>query len=205
MLKIAFIHTSQSHVDRFDKLLQKLDASVEVIHKVDEELLSIALKNGSLANKKFTEICNELKQETTNIICTCSTYSQLAKENTIFSIDAPIIKYLAENFNSIGVAYTAISTLNITTAQLVSKNERLTIIPINCTDCWGCFEKENFKDYENCIVATIQSKFQNAGVVFLAQASMMGATEYLTDFKIPVYSSPDFGLKYYLEKFKKHS
>ena len=123
----------------------------------------------------------------------------MAVENNIFSIDAPIIEYLAENFNTIGVAYTAISTLKITTTQLLSKNKNLKIIPINCTDCWSHFETENQEKYENCIAATIQSKFQNAGVVFLAQASMMGATEYLTDFKIPVYSSPEFGVSFYLK------
>lgn len=80
------------------------------------------------------------------------------------------------------------------------RKKSIQMIEIDCSICWQWFEKEDMERYEVEIANQIKLQTEHIEVVFLAQASMEGAKKYLTNEKYEVVSSPEFGVKRYLEK-----
>ncbi len=207
-MKITFLHTSNSHIERFNGIVEKMDTSIKVKHYVNEELLEAAQKTGKVDKEGFKNELNRIRKgENKFIICTCSTYGDLCdeRENT-YRIDQPIGGYIVLNYSTIGIAYTFDSTREISKELiegLANKNGKsIRIVEIDCSHCWNWFEKGNLEKYELEIANQIQTKADNCEAVFLAQASMQGAKNHLTNEKYQVLSSPEFGVKTYLELVK---
>lgn len=202
---ITFLHTSPLHVDRFEQLVRKYHSTIPIQHVVKESILETALVTGQLDEISFLRTIREIKQTNpTQIICTCSTYGQLCDQlPNIERIDQPIAHHIVANYSTIALAYTAESTRAVSldllqkTAQQQGKNIR--IVECDCTHCWSYFEANDLKRYEEEIAKTIRVKTNEAEVVFLAQASMDGAIQYLEDLEQVVVSSPEYGVKHFLQ------
>jgi hypothetical protein len=204
-MKISFLHTSKSHISRFDKIVKEFSNSITVSHYVNEELLVAAQKEQQLDKVGFDKMVNQIqKDETEIIICTCSTYGELCKESDgVYRIDKPIGEYIVSNYKNIGIAFTSKSTKKIS-KKLIERiaslrNKRIKILEIDCSNCWHWFMEDNIKKYEEEIANTIRSQFNEFDVVFLAQASMQGAQIHLNNEDYKVVSSPAYGVKKYIE------
>jgi len=80
-MTIALLHTSESHIKRFNKIIQKIDDSVKLKHYVKEDLLTIAQQTGKIDRAAFLEELTQIKKEGSDIIiCTCSTYGAICEE-----------------------------------------------------------------------------------------------------------------------------
>ena len=200
-MKIAFLHTSPVHIDRFEKIVSALDKRIETCHFVHEELLKFALQNGSLDKNSFISIISNIQLEEPNrIICTCSTYGQLCDSfPDVYRIDQPIAEYLVANYSKIILAYTVSSTKKISVELLqkiaIQQSKKTEIILCDATESWRYFENDDFKNYELSIATKIKSIANQGEVIFLAQASMEGAKKYLNSLSIETFTSPEFGLK----------
>lgn len=208
-MKIAFLHTSKSHVKRFRKIINEIDNNIEVEHYVNEVLLETAMKEGQVDVKGFINEIRKIKNTgIENIICTCSTYGNLCNEDeNIYRIDKPIGEYITSNFSRIGIAYSVNSTKSVS-KELIEKlafnaKKTVQIFELNCEHCWDWFEKGDINRYEIEIANQIKSSANKCELIFLAQASMEGAKKYLTDVDYEVVSSPKFGVEKYLELIKK--
>lgn len=203
---IAFLHTISANVDKFELLAQKYAPGVQVKHFVNEAILTNALKNGKPDCEGFNAEVDKIKAlNPTKIICTCSTYGDACDRTVdIERIDEPIVSYIVSKFKKIGLAYTASST-RTTSEDLIKtcatvQGKDVEIFAINCTDAWPLYEQKNQVQYNKKIAGSIKEQASNVDVVFLAQASMEGASEFLQNIGVEVLTSPEFGVKSYLMK-----
>ena len=201
---IAFLHTSSIHIDKFKNFVRKRNKNIEIKHFVNEDLLSSALAKGVTDQKSFSEEVAKIKAlQPELIICTCSTYGEECDNNdAIERIDQPIAAYLIANFKKIGLAFTAKSTKEVSKNLLLrlakETKKEVDIVDCDCSLAWKYYETNDFVNYSKTIAETILKNENEIEVVFLAQASMEGATAYLTDFSKGIYSSPEFGVVEYL-------
>ena len=205
---IAFLHTSEIHIDRFEKLVRKYDRTIPVKHFVNEKLLETALSKGKTDVKSFRNEIELIKKEKPSlIICTCSTYGEECdNDSIIYRIDKPIVEYIVQNFKRIGLVYTAESTKKVSKNLLLKVsselNKQIEISNCDCSQYWPYFERKDIEGYEKGIAKKIELLESKVDVIFLAQASMVGAKKYLKQIKKEVLSSPDFGINKLLNKYK---
>ena len=203
---ISFLHTSKVHIERFENLVRKFDKTIPIKHFVNEDLLSYAFKNGKVDTKSFDkEILTIKKENPTLIICTCSTYGEECNDtNDVKRIDFPIVDYLVQNYSKIGLVFTASSTASVSRniLQKVANHQqkKIKIINCDCSDAWVHFENNDINEYEKSIANKIKNMAASVDVIFLAQASMEGVKKHLSNLEQPVFSSPEFGIKSYLNK-----
>ena len=207
-MKITFLHTSNSHVNRFEKIVKEIDKNIEIEHVVNEALLETALKTGEIDINGFSIEIDRIKTgKFGKIICTCSTYGELCDEKDVFRIDKPIAEAIISNYCKIGIAFTASSTKekskNLLKKIADKQSKQIEINEINCEECWQWFKKGDFKKYSKEIATQIKQKGDDCDVIFLAQVSMEGAKEYLENESYKTVSSPKFGVKKYIELIKK--
>ncbi len=204
-MKITFLHTSSIHINRFDKIIKELQIAAKVEHFVAEELLEAATKQGKIDKNGFEEVIVEIKKsEPDFIICTCSTYGNLCDESqSVYRIDKPVGEFIVSNYTTVGIAFTANSTKEISIELIqniaLKANKSIELIEIDCSHCWAFFEKGDFDKYESEIAKHIQKESSNSEAIFLAQASMEGAKKYLNNESFNTYSSPRFGVNSYLQ------
>ena len=205
-MMIAFFHTSAIHVQNFEALVRKYNKEVDIKHYVNEKILKTALSTGSVDREGFEDEIERIKKDGPKlIICTCSTYGMVSDiVPGVYRIDKPIAQHLVSQYDRIGVAYTAKSTLAISKKLLEDCAESLKktvdIVEYDCSDYWEYFENGDMKGYEKGIADIIRLKKIDVEVVFLVQASMANAKNYLGDFKLGVVSSAEFGVKSLLEQ-----
>lgn len=205
---IAFLHTSRTHVDRFENLVRKFNSEIVTQHFVNEKLLQKTLVTGTLDLVSFEkEIITIKKHPIELIICTCSTYGAVCKDfKNVFRIDQPIADYLVAKYDSIGLAFTVSSTKNASQELLIQtaylQKKKIEIIELDCTDSWQYFEQGNLEEYKKSIATQVKKYEPKTDAIFLAQASMSGAKNYLSELEIEICSSPEFGVKTFLEKIE---
>lgn len=198
---IAFLHTLSANVDKFDNIVKKYAPDAEIKHVVKEALLHDALANGVADYKSFNEEVEKIKSlEPEMIICTCSSYGEASdRRDDVMRIDRPIVEYILSKYSKIGLAYAASSTRDISadllrnTAKAMGK--KLKVVDIDASDAWPFYLESKFEDYVKRIAEHITEYTDQVEVVFLAQASMETAKEYVKDSSIEILSSPDYGVK----------
>ena len=205
---ITFLHTSSTHIQRFEKLVRKYANNIVTKHFVNEDLLQYAQVNEELDLVGFEKEILEIKKSPVElIICTCSTYGAVCKNfENVFRIDQPIADYLVSRYTTIGLVFTVGSTKEVSQQLLIQtaylQNKRIEIIEFDCTDSWQYFERGNLELYEKNIAKRIKKYQSKVDAIFLAQASMEGAKDYLKELEIEICSSPEFGMKTFLKKIK---
>ncbi len=198
---IAFLHTAKVHIDRFENIVKSIDNTLPTTHYVNDALLEKAFADGKTDSKAFKHQIEAIQQTNpTVIICTCSTYGEESDAfDNVYRIDRPIVEYIVNKFDTIGLVYTANSTKDISTRLILDTakqlNRSIHLINCDCSAHWQHFEHGDLKTYETQIANSIKAIETQVEVVFLAQASMEGAKHYLKDFKKAVVSSPEYGVK----------
>ena len=202
--KLAFLHTSSTHVERFTNLVRKYDSKIEIEHLVAEELLETALNSGKIDKSGFAKSVEQIRKNQPDlIICTCSSYGDFCEEfEDVMRIDMPIADYIVENFSVIILAYTVTSTRAVSRRLLknVAKNKgkKIKIVDCDCTDSWQYFLLNEVENYNKEIFGKVNEIYTKGDAVFLAQASMEGAIKYFEGGDVEIFSSGEFGVKKYL-------
>lgn len=159
-MKITFLHTSNSLVNRFHKIVKEIDKNIEIEHFVNERLLETVLKTGNINTNGFN---NEIERIKTGrfgkIIFTCSTYGELCDEKDVYWIDKPITEKIVSNYSKIGIAFTVKSTKEKSKELLkkVAENQdkQIRIKEIDCQGCWKWFERGGLEKYSSEIANQI--------------------------------------------------
>jgi hypothetical protein len=202
---IVFLHTSTIHVSRFNKVLDRLHYKGKVEHFVNESLLKGATELGKIDEFGFKTQIKKIRAKTDAlIICTCSTYGALTKElQGVVRIDEPLANYMVRNYSKIGVAYTALSTVEVTMTLLNTIDlERKNVVykMIDCTTAWQFLENGDMIGYNDTITKTVLNEASGVEAVYLAQASMDGVEDFLSEkLNKEVLSSSFLGVKEYLK------
>lgn len=201
---IAFLHTLRPNVAKFEALAKVYAPKQEIMHFVNEEILTNALASGVTDYAGFNAEVEKIKvHQPTLIICTCSSYGDACDRRTdIKRIDRPIVEQIVGNYNRIGLAYAALSTRDISANLITSTAKHMKkdvkIIDIDCSSAWPYYKNGRIDKYNAEIANTILKVANKVDVVFLAQASMEGSIDLLKEVDLEVLSSPAYGVEYYL-------
>ncbi|NND31673.1 MAG: hypothetical protein HKN76_03715 [Saprospiraceae bacterium] len=203
---ITFLHTAKANIQRFEDLVQKHAPGTKVQHYVNEELLKYAIENGHADTEAFKLEADQIMAATNGtIVCTCSSYGEACDQfSGIERIDRPVVEYLVDRYEQIGLAYTAKSTLamsrNLIEAVAKNKGKRVEVIEIDCSHCWPYFIAGDADRYVKEIARHIKNNPTPAEAIFLAQASMENSKMYLDNYPIEVMASPEYGVITYLQR-----
>lgn len=205
-MQISFLHTAGPLEHLFEQTVRKTDQRVRTVHHTNEQLLKYAREYGTTDADGFLQEIETIRADGSDlIICTCSTYGTLSDQTPgVVRIDRPIAEYLVENYPKIGLAYTTASTLEISILLFedigIERTKSFEMEPINCSSAWQWVESGNLKKYHLSIADTIKRVSPLPEVIFLAQASMAGAANHLTELGCEIVSSPEFGIRTYIAR-----
>jgi Asp/Glu/hydantoin racemase len=196
---LGFLHTAEVHVGTFDDLVEASrhqnpsEPNVATVHLVSEELLARARTHGiadpALANNLLASLQDLVEHDVDLIVCTCSTISGLA-EDLGATLSVPVVRSdrpMASTAVTVGDSIAVVAAVESTikpTMQLLREeadrqgtNPELTSLP--CLDAWVLFEAGDIDAYHRMIAAHVEKLRDHVDVVVLAQASMLGALQFI--------------------------
>lgn len=203
---IAILHTAHATVPLLKKNINERIPNAKIINFVDDSILPMLMENKDnltycfekfLCYAKFAE-----KQKASLIINACSSVGQFSVYSTgklhvpLIRIDDPATDLVAENNQKIAVLATIKTTLEPSTALLHSKADEHAKIDSFLLD--GAFQMNssgNKEAHDKLISEKIKSIADDYDSIFLAQASMAEAMNYLDeDTKSKVYTSVPYAM-----------
>jgi Asp/Glu/hydantoin racemase len=200
---VGFLHTSDVHVGTFRELLAKHAPQLGAIDVVDQTLLDDARARGvdDDVRQRLEARLRSLREDGAAVVlCTCSTLSGVAEQLTdsvgvpVIRVDRPMAERAAGIGGRIAVVVAVPSTLGPTRdllAECIAKSARdSTLVETPCLDAWTLFEAGDTEGYLDLVATHARQAAGHADVILLAQASMAGAANRLTDLPIPVLTSP---------------
>ncbi|MFT5708889.1 MAG: hypothetical protein ACI9ES_003196 [Oceanospirillaceae bacterium] len=215
--KLAFLHTSAVHIETFNRLINEFDLNIEVVHKVDESLLSQAISTGvdaDLTQKVQLQIKQLITQGASVVVCTCSSIGEIAEQLELANGASAlrIDRAMADKAVLVGQDILIVAALQSTlsptydllqtSATKLKRQVNLEVVSID--QAWSFFEAGELHKYHQCIADYIQLHAANYDVIVLAQASMADACvlcqNLATPVNIPILSSPELGLMAAIEK-----
>lgn len=213
---ITFLHTSPSHINTFNTLIQSLAPDVPTRHIVAESLLHEARDAGeitpALAARIQRTIIDVANDEGQVILCTCSTIGEYAEQtnslinSTVIRVDRPMAERAVELGSRIIIVATLASTLTPTKQLILSvaqeAGKTVEIIEWLCEAAWVKFEAGDQVGYIEEIARSLPAVATKGEVIVLAQASMAQAALLCPDLAIPVLSSPRLGLAAALRAYR---
>jgi hypothetical protein len=208
VIMLAFLHTSPTHIETFDRLLQRHPFHFQVRHYVEEGILQRAKETGTITpdmeedvEKAVSTVFNE---GATVLLCTCSTIGSLAEwcgeasGQRVLRVDRPMARKAVAEGSMIAVVATLASTLAPTKELLREEAAKLEkpveLVEVVVESAWIHYEVGDREGYWKEIADAVKEVTGRVDVVVLAQASMMGVERYCEGVVVPIYSSPEIGL-----------
>ena len=199
-MTLTFLHTAEAHCATFDRLRDQIAPNQPLHHLVRTDLLSRAQTGIDPAlNDEITALIKAIPGAK---ICTCTTLGPVAEKAGAIRIDQPMMQAAAAVPGDILLAYCLESTRAPSLALLQTELDRAdrtaTVHPLSLSPLWPLFETGQTGAFASGIAAGIRDAAANLpglGSIVLAQASMAGAADLLTDFTLPVLSSPELALR----------
>ena len=205
MTQITFVHTSDRHVETFDRLLADKPDAPAARHIVREDWLQEAMRNGvhEILRASVLECLSEAAETSDVVVCTCSTIGTVADDcaedhANLIRIDRPMAERAVAAGDKVLMVYCLDSTERPTRdllADVAEKSGRtIAIEALSCPSAWQAFVRGDVEDFGRQIADTIRTALAkgsgDVSSILLAQASMAIAQDYLQDIDIPVLSSP---------------
>jgi len=208
---LAFVHTVLSLPATFAALADELVPGAEVFHIVDESLLGVTRKTGSLSPQTRRRVLGYVESAADAgadlVVVTCSSIgpavdaSQSFVPVRVLRIDEPMADEAVRLGDRIGVLATLRTTLE-PTAELVERRGRAAGKPVEVVPrvCDGAFEALGAGDrerHDELVREGLRRLSEDVDVVVLAQASMARVVDTLPEDerKVPVLSSPRLGME----------
>jgi Asp/Glu/hydantoin racemase len=208
---LAFVHTVLSLPPTFAALAEELVPGVETFHVVDESLLTVTRKIGSLTETTRRRVLGYLLSAADAgadlILVTCSSIGPAVDASRSFvrvpvvRVDEPMADEAVRLGTSIGVLATLRTTLE-PTADLVRRRAGVAGKPVEVVShvCDGAFEALQAGDrdrHDELVAAGVRHLAADVDVIVLAQASMARVVDALPEDQrpVPVLSSPRLGMQ----------
>lgn len=202
MALIGLLHTSEAHVERFAALFEEILPDATLLHLVREDLLVNAQLAGGLTPEievGTRESLGDLAERgAAALLCTCSTLGPAVEAATL---ELPVVRVdrpMAEAAVAAGARILVVAVLETTLAPTQALLEdaaaragrSVSLGLLALPEAWEAFEAGDQEAYERQIAEAVRGRAEGFDAVVLAQASMAGAAEALSDLDIPVLSSP---------------
>lgn len=201
-MTIYFLHTAQTHINTFQPIFEQMNNELSGEHIVVESLLEQAQKKENIdaVQKEIAAlIAQKMTKDEDVLLCTCSTIGPLAEQvdrQRVLRVDRPMMEEAIRIGGRIRILATLESTIAPTMALFHDvAGEKPVDVDIHViTEAWPYFEAGDLARYHEAIAKVIEAVAENADVIILAQASMMGALA-LVKVSCPVLSSPELGVQ----------
>jgi Asp/Glu/hydantoin racemase len=203
---VAFVHTVLSLPATFGALAAELVPDAELCHVVDESLLTVTRKQGSLSattrRRVLGYVASAAEAGADLVLVTCSSIGPAVDASASFvpvpvlRVDEPMADAAVEIGRRVGVLATLRTTLE-PTAELVERRGREAgrEVEVVARVCDGAFEALQGGDrdrHDELVRDGLRQLSAGVDVVVLAQASMARVADTLSDDEgpVPILSSP---------------
>lgn len=197
---LTLIHTAEVHRATFDALRDRIAPDQSLVHIVEPDWLSRAMKHGVRQNL-IDELAHAIRAAPGPVLCTCTTLGEAAGELGATRIDAPMMEKAAQIGGRILMVFALESTREVSTNLLVqaleNAREPSTVVPLYIGQFWPLFEAGEIDAFVACTAGAIRDAVEHDSFdcVVIAQASMAAAAPMLTDLDVPVLASPEIALR----------
>jgi Asp/Glu/hydantoin racemase len=206
---IGFVHTVLSLPPTFAELAGELVPEAEVFHIVDETLLGVTRKAGSLTTATRRRVLGYVESAADAgadvVVVTCSSIGPAVDASAGF-VDVPVLRVdeaMADEAVRIGSRIGVVATLSTTlepTADLVARRANGKPVEVVRALCEGAFEALAAGDrdrHDELVRDGLRRLGPDVDVVVLAQASMARVAETIPEDErpVPILSSPRLGVE----------
>jgi Asp/Glu/hydantoin racemase len=208
---LAFVHTVLSLPATFASLADELVPGAEIFHIVDESLLGLTRKSGSLSAATSRRVLGYVESAAEAgadvVLVTCSSIGAAVDASRSF-VTVPVVRVdepMADEAVRLGTRVGVLATLTTTlepTAELVDRRGRAAGKPVQVVShvCAGAFEALQAGDrgrHDELVREGLRGLSGDVDVVVLAQASMARVVDALPDDErtVPILSSPRLAME----------
>ncbi len=208
---LALIHTVSKLVPIFEDLCDELLPGVDRFHIADEAALRLLLAAGGIT----PELCSRLAEHAIQaeaagahaILLTCSSSSpcvDVARERVpvpVLKIDEPMIDRAIAMGSRIGIAATAVTTVEPTTELIASRaaivGQEVQVQVALSREAHGAMLSGNMDRHDQLVRDGLLRLMETSDVVLLAQVSMARVAGQIPegDRAVPILSSPVYALE----------
>jgi Asp/Glu/hydantoin racemase len=208
---IGFVHTVLGLPPTFADLAEELVPGADVFHIVDETLLGVTRKTGSLTPTTRRRVLGYVESAADAgadlVVVTCSSIGPAVDASHDF-VDVPVLRIdepMADEAVQLGSRIGVLATLSTTlqpTADLVARRAQAAgkDVEVVARVCDGAFDALASGDrdrHDELVRAGLRELIADVDVVVLAQASMARIVETLPEAErtVPILSSPRLGMQ----------
>ncbi len=208
---VAFVHTVLSLPPAFAELADELVPEAEVFHIVDESLLGVTRRSGSLTPTTRRRVLGYLESAAEAgadlVVVTCSSIGPAVDAGAGF-VPVPVLRIdepMADEAVRIGSRVGVLATLRTTlepTAELVGRRgeaagRRVEVVSRLCDGAFEALQAGDRDRHDALVREGLAELSAGVDVVVLAQASMARVVDALPEAErpVPVLSSPRLGVE----------
>ncbi len=206
---LAFVHTTQNHVERFGQLAAELAPQVRVHHLVAEELLDEAYQTGEIEPELAAKVQQTMTLAAEQsgapvVVCTCATLGAAAERTdtreqfVAMRIDRPVAERAVRTGSRLLIAAKQAESL-VHTRELIEDvaeeaGADVEVDSLLVPGAWREFRAGNHERYRQLVASAVGRWAANFDVVILAQASMAPAVDALAGTGVTVFCSARIGV-----------
>jgi Asp/Glu/hydantoin racemase len=208
---IGFVHTVLSLPPVFGALAEELVPDAETFHIVDESLLTVTRRSGSLTpltrRRVLDHVLSAADAGADVVVVTCSSIGPAVDAGRTFA-PVPVVRIdeaMADEAVRLGPRVGVLATLRTTlepTAELVGRRaqvagSQVTVVPRLCDGAFEALSAGDREAHDALVRDGLRRLVEEADVVVLAQASMARIADELPpgELAVPVLSSPRLGMQ----------
>jgi Asp/Glu/hydantoin racemase len=206
---IGFVHTVLSLPTTFAELAEELVPEADVFHIVDETLLGVTRRTGSLTPATRRRVLGYVESAAEAgadlVVVTCSSIGPAVDASEAF-VDVPVLRIdeaMADEAVRLGSRVGVLATLATTldpTAELVERRADGQPIEVVRRLCDGAFDALAAGDrerHDELVREGLRQLAADVDVIVLAQASMARVADTLGDDErtVPILASPRLGVQ----------
>ncbi|HEX2863332.1 MAG TPA: aspartate/glutamate racemase family protein [Deinococcales bacterium] len=217
---LALLHTTPVTVGSMTELAGRLGPDTRVINFLDDSLLADAIRAGQVTDAIRERLAGLVGLAETAgadaVLCCCSSVGEAAEAAAkgakvpVLRIDAPMAETAATTAHRVGVLATVGTTLE-PTAALIRRfadmhGREVDVEPVLVPGAYDALKAGRPEEHDRLVTAALQELLGRVDAVVLAQASMARLVANLKEAPaVPVYSSPESGLRAALQRLKEGS
>jgi len=208
---IGFVHTVLGLPPVFSDLAEELVPDAEIFHIVDETLLGVTRKTGTLTPTTRRRVLGYVESAADAgadlVVVTCSSIGPAVDASHAFvdvpvlRIDEPMADEAVRLGTRIGVLATLATTLEPTAALVARRGDEagkdVDVVARVCEGAFDAFAAGDRDRHDEVVRAGLRELIADVDVVVLAQASMARVVDTLPDEEraVPILSSPRLGMQ----------
>lgn len=207
---VVLVHITKFLIEPMEELFAEIAPETRIIHLLDEGVLQISLKTGSINPKIVRRVCNlaiAAEEAGADVILLTDSASSLAVDVArklisvpIVKINEPMIEAAVERGRTIGIMATDRATLSPSSSLVEEiakkKHKDVTVRTLLCEGALQARLTGDIARHDQLLLQTLEDFSRSVDIIVLAQASMVTiAPQAQGRVGIPILSSPKMAIE----------